>query len=100
MTAITATFPLVALDGQPAGTIVDHYEVVLSDGQKASVPAVSAVTPVAVPFTVTAGKFTVTVTALDATGAVIGTAQVSDPLVVPASTISVMVPGKPVLSTS
>lgn len=98
---LTVAAPLVDFTAD-AGTVVNHYLAVLSDGQSQVIqpsddptaPALSAKFTVSVD-----GDYTVTLSAIATDGTVIGTPSVSNTVTVSApTTITVQVPGTPVLS--
>ncbi len=95
---ITATSTLVDLT-VPAGTVVDHYNIVLSDGQTKSIPASPVPDHLSTTFEVGPGTYTAVASAIAADGSVIGTPVTSNTLVVPVpTTITVKIPAALVLS--
>lgn len=96
---VTASFPLVEFQA-PAGTVVDHYVVTLSDGQVANPAAPADPTqPVTVAFQVAAGTYSYHVQAVDATGTPIGAPQTSNTVTVTdPSVITVLIPGAATLA--
>lgn len=99
MQTLSATLPLVDFEA-PAGTVVNHYLALLSDGQS------QVIDPAAVDqgasFSVSAaGDYTVTMSAIGTNGAVIGTPAVSNSVTVvddTPTTITVQIPSTPALS--
>lgn len=95
---IIASAPLIDFTA-PIGTVVDHYTATLSDGQSQNAAVVDGSSSISFSFDVQPGAFTVVTTAFAADGSTIGSPTISDPLVVSLpTTITVKVPGKPVLA--
>ena len=97
-TALKASIPLVDFEA-PAGTVVNHYLVVLSDGQSNVIdPSTS---PLTAEFVVSVdGDYTVTASAIGTDGNPIGSPAVSNVVTVKKTptTVTVQIPDAPTLA--